>query len=160
MFGKINFDKEIHALNKEMLSWVEARKIGKIFLLPKAPLLLAKVKRSLQTEFEEFMQLEILRKHEWLGLAKRLLDSGSIDTDFISATAEAFSSANGQSNPDDPIFAGCRWGLALALSETERIGEEPPVARLCMLSAYNHLEIPFDSDEEKNSFSRLSNGPS
>ena len=107
MFGKINFDKEIHALNKEMLSWVEARKIGKIFLLPKAPLLLAKVKRSQQTEFEEFMQLEILRKHEWLGLAKRLLDS-SIDTDFISATA-SFSSANGQSNPDDPSLR-CRWG--------------------------------------------------
>ena len=41
MFGKINFDKEIHALNKEMLfGWKQ--KDGKIFLLPKAPLLLAR----------------------------------------------------------------------------------------------------------------------
>ena len=47
-----------------------------------------------------------------------------------------------------------QMGLALALSETERIGEEPPVARLaCFLPTA--ISDSFDSDEDKNPLDRL-----
>ena len=155
MFGKINFDAEVAAINSQMLAWKPADKIGFIMTLPRFPLLMVKVKRSQQSEMDEFCKFEVMRRRGWLDIVTRAVGEGQIPTHLAEEAAARYV----QLNPDESvteraeaITKGCFWGLALALPEKERVGEVPPVARHWAFEAFNLLEIPFDEETLSKSF--------
>jgi hypothetical protein len=155
MFGKINFDAEVAAINSQMLAWKPADKIGFIMTLPTSPLLMVRVKRSQQREMDEFCEFEIMRRRGWLDIVTRAVREGQIPNHLAEEASARYVQLHpdeSEAERDEAIGKGCFWGLALALPEKERVGEAPPVARHWAFEAFNLLEVPFDEEPLKTSF--------
>ena len=155
MFGKINFASEIEAVNSDMLAWTPADQIGRVMILPRAPLLVARVKRSQHREMQDFCEFEIMRRRSWLDLVTSEVEKGQIPRQLADVAATLIT----QARPDhdvpelaEAVSEGCFWGLALALPEKERVGENPPVARTWALEAFNCLEVPFQEESQRSAF--------
>ena len=155
MFGKINFDAEVAAINSQMLAWKPADKIGFIMTLPTSPLLMVRVKRSQQREMDEFCDFEIMRRRGWLDIVLTAVAEGQIPKHLAEEAAVRYAQLHpdaAMAGRDEAISQGCFWGLALALPEKERVGEDPPVARHWAFEAFNLLGVPFDEEPLKKLF--------
>ena len=155
MFGKINFASEIAAVNSEMLAWTHAEQIGRVLTLPRAPLLIARVKRSQDREMREFCEFEVMRRRGWLDIVTQAVDEGQIPRQLADVAATLIKQARPELEVPElakAVNEGCFWGLALALPEKERVGENPPVARTWALEAFNRLEVPFHEESHRSEF--------
>ena len=144
MFGKINFKAEVDAINAQHLAWVPAQKIGTTFTLPRFPLLAARVKRSQHDELQRFIEFETMRSRDGINLAQLALERGQVRESMIDQAHNGCLDAHPEWKSDSSVIGsvreGCKWGLAIAVTENSRVGENPPVARQWHMDAYNCLE--------------------